>query len=349
MAIVSLQKVLIMAGGTGGHIFPGIALANAFKAKNIGVFWLGNQSSMESNLVPQHNIPFYSISINPLRGKGFIQKFKFPLNLLRAIFQAKKIIKQLKPDIIISMGGYVAGPGGLAAKLCRIPLVIHEQNSIAGMTNKFLAKFASHIYTGFPDVFKNGNFVGNPVRSDIEKVPVKNLLPSEEINIFVVGGSRGAKILNDIIPEAVKLLPSEIKLNIFHQTGENGLAMYGSSSAEVSPFVNNMAEKYHWADIVICRAGALTIAEITSVGIPAILIPYPHAVDDHQTTNANYLVQHNAAVLLPQTQLTPQKLSEVLVNLITDDQKRLAMAKASRELRKEKVAEKIVDFILSSH
>jgi UDP-N-acetylglucosamine--N-acetylmuramyl-(pentapeptide) pyrophosphoryl-undecaprenol N-acetylglucosamine transferase len=347
VAIVSIQKVLIMAGGTGGHIFPGIALANAFKQKNIEVFWLGNQNSMESTLIPQHNIPFYSISISPLRGKSLIQKLKFPFNLLRAVFQAKRIITQLKPDIIISMGGYVAGPGGLAAKLCGIPLVIHEQNSIAGMTNKFLAKFASCILTGFPDVFKAGQFVGNPVRAEIEKIPAKSLLPCEEMNIFVVGGSRGAKILNDIVPEAIKLLPQEIKLNIFHQTGENGSAYYALTSAQVSPFITNMAEKYHWADIIICRAGALTIAEITSIGIPAILIPYPYAVDDHQTTNANYLVQHNAAVLLHQSELTPQKLSETLSDLISDDNKRLAMAKASRELRKEKVAEKIVDLILS--
>lgn len=344
----AIRKILIMAGGTGGHIFPGIALANAFKAKNIEAFWLGNQNSMESSLVPQHNIPFYSISINPLRGKGLLQKLKFPFNLLRAIFQARKIIKQLQPDLIISMGGYVAGPGGLAAKLCGIPLIIHEQNSIAGMTNKCLAKFASHIFTGFPNVLTKAEFVGNPVRADIEKIPAKNLLPSEEINIFVMGGSRGAKALNDIVPEAVKLLPTDITLNIFHQTGENGSAYYDLKSAQVSPFINNMAEKYHWADIIICRAGALTIAEITSVGIPAILIPYPHAVDDHQTTNANYLVKNNAAVLLPQTELTPQKLSEVLANLISDDNKRLAMANASRELRKEKVAEKIVERLLSS-
>ncbi len=343
-----IQRVLIMAGGTGGHIFPGIALAKAFKAKNIEVCWLGNQNSMEANLIPQHTIPFYCISINPLRGKGLLQKIRFPFNLLRAIFQARKIIKQLQPDVIISMGGYVAGPGGLAAKLCGIPLIIHEQNSIAGMTNKFLAKFASHIFTGFPHALKNGEFVGNPVRSEIEKIPPKSLLPSEEINIFVMGGSRGAKVLNDIVPEAVKLLSIDVKLNIFHQTGESGSAYYALKSAEVSPFIHNMAEKYHWADIIICRAGALTIAEITSVGIPAILIPYPHAVDDHQTANANWLVKNNAAVLLPQSELTPQKLSEVLSDLISDDQKRLAMAKASRELRKEKVAEKIVESLLSA-
>lgn len=339
------MKVLIMAGGTGGHVFPGIALAHAFKAKNIEVNWLGNQNNMESKLVPAHNIPFYSIAINPLRGKGLVQTLKFPLNLLTAIFQARKIIKQIKPDFIISMGGYVAGPGGLAAKLCNTPLIIHEQNSIAGMTNKFLAKFATKIFTGFPNTLPNSIFTGNPVRADIENI-IKTPNTSSKLNLLIIGGSRGAKALNDVVPEAIKLLPDDIRPNIFHQTGENGAANYGHIRAEVSPFINNIAEKYNWADLIICRSGALTLAEITSVGIPAILVPYPHAVDDHQTKNAMYLVEHDAALLLPQSDLTPKKLAELLNYLISNDYKRSAMAKASRELRKEKVAEKIVDMLM---
>ena len=339
------MKVLIMAGGTGGHIFPGIALAQVFQAHNIDVNWLGNKNSMEAKLVPQNNIPFYSITINALRGKSIIQKLKFPFNLLKAIFQSQKIIKQIKPDLIISMGGYVAGPGGLAAKLSRIPLVIHEQNSIAGMTNKFLAKFATKTFTGFPDTLPHSIFVGNPVRAEIENIPAKTTNPSAKINLLIIGGSRGAKIFNDIIPEAVKLLPQDIIPNIFHQTGENYSADYKNIPAETSEFINNMAEKYIWADLIICRAGALTLAEITNVGIPAILIPYPHAVDDHQTKNAEYLAKNNAAVLLPQAELNPEKLTELLKDLIVNSDKRLTMAKNSRALRKEKSAEKIVELL----
>jgi len=346
MSKKNIKKVLIMAGGTGGHIFPGIALAEAFSAKNITVNWLGNTNSMEAKLVPDHHIAFYSISINALRGKGLLQKLKFPFNLLSAIFQSRKIIKDLKPDLIISMGGYVAGPGGLAAKLCGIPLIIHEQNRIAGMTNKFLAKFAAKIFTGFPDVLPKGIFTGNPIRAEIESIPAKiSSSSSSKINLLIIGGSRGAKIFNTIIPDAIKLLPQDIIPNIFHQTGQHSSADYKNIPAETSEFINNIAEKYTWADVIICRAGALTLAEITSVGIPAILIPYPLAVDDHQTKNAEYLVSNHAVVLLPQAELNPKKLAGILKDLILDADKRLTMGKNSRGLRKEHAAEKIVELL----
>ncbi|HEV2614053.1 MAG TPA: undecaprenyldiphospho-muramoylpentapeptide beta-N-acetylglucosaminyltransferase [Gammaproteobacteria bacterium] len=343
---MSIKKVLIMAGGTGGHIFPGIALANGFKEKNIEVVWLGNQNSMEAKLVPSHNITFYSIAIQPLRGKGLIQKLKFPVNLLHAVLEARKIIQEIKPDIIISMGGYVAGPGGIAAKLCGIPLMIHESNSIAGMTNKYLAKIATKIFTGFPNVLPKGIFTGNPVRAEIENIIKTSDDSQHKLNVLIIGGSRGAKALNDIVPEAIKLLPENIKPNIFHQTGEGGMADYGNIPATVVPFIHNIAEQYSWADIIICRAGALTLAEITSVGIPAILIPYPHAVDDHQTKNADYLVKNHAADLLPQSELTPRRLADTLKDIMLVPGKRVAMAKNSRELRKERVVEKIVSLLL---
>lgn len=345
MKTQNIKKVLIMAGGTGGHIFPGIAIAETFRQKNIQTFWLGNYHNMEAKIIPQHHIDFNGINIKPLRGKNLLQKLLFPFNLLKAIYDSRKIINKIQPDLIISMGGYVAGPGGLAALLSRIPLVIHEQNSIAGMTNKFLAKFADKIFTGFPHVLPKGIYIGNPVRADITKIQ-KTPNHSQKINLLIIGGSRGAKILNDIIPEAIKLLPDNIKPHIFHQTGENGSADYKNISAETSPFINNIAEKYQWADLIICRAGALTLAEITTAGLPAILIPYPLAVDDHQTKNAEFLTQNHAGILLPQADLTPEKLAGILQNLISNPDERLAMAEASYKLKTENSAEKMVGVIL---
>jgi UDP-N-acetylglucosamine--N-acetylmuramyl-(pentapeptide) pyrophosphoryl-undecaprenol N-acetylglucosamine transferase len=298
-----------------------------------------------AKLIPQYHIPLYTLPVKALRGKSFIQKLLFPYYLIKSIYLARKIIKQLNPDLIISMGGYVAGPGGLAAKLCGIPLIIHEQNSIAGMTNKFLSKFATKIFTAFPDTLPNCILVGNPVRKNISTI-IKIPNTSTTINLLIIGGSRGAKIFNDIIPEAIKLLPENIRPNVFHQTGETGSADYENIPATVLPFINNISEQYAWADLIICRGGALTLAEITSVGIPAILIPAPFAVDDHQTKNAEYLVKNQAAVLLPQAEFTSEKLAELLKAVILDPDKRLAMATSSRGLRKENAAEKMVEILL---
>lgn len=342
----NIKRVLIMAGGTGGHIFPGLALAEIFRKMNIDVNWLGSENSMETKLIPRYHIPIYTISVKALRGKSILDTLKFPYYLLKSILQARALLKKIKPNLVISMGGYVAGPGGLAAKLSGIPLVIHESNSIAGLTNKCLSKLATKTFTGFPNALSNGIYIGNPVRTEIENIK-KTLNTSPKLNLLIIGGSRGAKIFNDVIPEAIKLLPDNIIPNIFHQKGENGHSTYGNIPAETSPFINNMAEQYQWADMIICRSGALTLAEITSVGIPAILIPYPHAVDDHQTKNAEYLVANHAAVLLPQTKLNPVALSELLKDLILNSDKRIEMAKASRALRKEKAAEKMVELLLS--
>jgi UDP-N-acetylglucosamine--N-acetylmuramyl-(pentapeptide) pyrophosphoryl-undecaprenol N-acetylglucosamine transferase len=340
------KKILITAGGTGGHIFPGIAIAKALQKQNISVIWLGSQNGMENNLVPKANIPLFTISISGFRGKSIFKKLLMPFILLSAIYKAYKILKIEKPNIVLGMGGFVAGPAGIAAKCLGIPLMIHEQNNIAGFTNRILAKIASRVFCAFPNTFSTSSkiiFTGNPVREDIKNIASKQNF-HRPLRLLILGGSRGAKILNDIVPEAIKLLPSNIQPEIYHQTGENNSANY-SIPATIVPFIDNISEIYNWADVVICRAGALTLAELTTIGLPAILIPYPHAVDDHQTSNALYLSKNNAAILLPQSECSPQKLGEIIIDLFNHPKKYLEMAKASKALGIKDSEQKILQII----
>ena len=353
-----ITKIAILGGGTGGHIFPGLAIAHCFHEKNISVFWLGSKNGLEATLVPRHTIPVYLLSVRQLRGKSFLKKLLFPFQLSHAIYQAYKILKKNKPDLVISMGGFAAGPGGIAARLLHIPLYIHEQNSIAGLTNSYLAKLATTIFCGYPEAFtKKNNIIitGNPVRQEIQEIYNKKHHNNNPIHVLILGGSRGAKILNDIVPPAINLLPSELIPDIIHQTGELGIADYTNlpnlkniKNLDIKPFINNIAQMYQWADVVICRAGALTLAELACAGLPAILIPYPHAADDHQTQNALFLANHGAAVLLPQSELTPDKLHDILKDLLINHSKRNAMALAAYQLRRENAAQAVVDACLSS-
>jgi UDP-N-acetylglucosamine--N-acetylmuramyl-(pentapeptide) pyrophosphoryl-undecaprenol N-acetylglucosamine transferase len=344
--MATLKKVLIMAGGTGGHIFPGLAVARELREHGVAVDWLGTPKGQEARLVPAADIPIHYITISGLRGKGVAAALLAPFRLVRAIWQAHSIIRQLKPDVVIGMGGFVSGPGGIASWLLGRPLIVHEQNAKPGLTNICLAKLASKVLEGFPDTFTKGNKVittGNPVRKEIASLlgPTQRLTGRQQpLRLLVVGGSLGAAAFNDLVPRALAMLPAAERPEVYHQTGDKQFATtlenYNERgvSANVQPFIADMDKAYGWADVVLCRAGALTIAELCAAGLGAILVPYPYAVGDHQTANANYLVKHDAAILVQQTELTDDGFLAILKELSASPAKRNAMAQAAYQLRK---------------
>jgi len=312
------KTILVMAGGTGGHIFPALAVAHQLRDAGWRVVWLGNPEGMEAKLVPQHGFEMVNLQFAALRGKGLVRKLLLPLNLLRGFWQALKAIRQVRPNVVLGMGGYITFPGGMMAALTGVPLVLHEQNSVAGLANKVLAGVADRILTGFPEVFAKGAWVGNPVRPEIAKIapPAERLAErSGALHVLVIGGSLGAQALNDMVPQGMALLGEADQPQIVHQAGEKHLEALKANYAAVGvqahcvSFIEDMAGAYEWADLVICRAGALTIAELAAAGVASILVPFPHAVDDHQTGNAKFLVHAGGAFLLPQTELTPEAIA----------------------------------------
>lgn len=347
---MSVKTLLVMAGGTGGHIFPGLAVADAAQAAGWRVVWLGNPMGMEARLVPARGYEMAQMRFNALRGKGFLRKLLLPFNLLSGFWQAWRILGKIKPDVVIGMGGFISFPAGMMASLKNIPLVLHEQNSVAGLANRVLCGVADRILTGFPEVLKKGQWVGNPVRADIAALP----LPAERyhdrheqqapLHVLVVGGSLGAQALNEALPAALALLPDHERPQVVHQSGEKHLealkAAYASAEVHANcvSFIEDMAGAYEWADLVICRAGALTIAELAAAGVASVLVPYPHAVDDHQTTNARFLAQTGAAILLPQNELTPEKLG-TLISMGRDQL--LQMAEKARALARPDATEQV--------
>ena len=337
------SRILIMAGGTGGHVFPALAVANKLRAEGVDVAWLGTQRGLESRVVPAANIPLHTIPISGLRGNGALGWLLAPFRITYAILVAIGIVRKFKPGAVLGMGGFVTGPGGIASWLLRRPLLVHEQNAIAGLTNKLLACFAGTVMEAFPSAFSERFSpvqTGNPVREDIAALdsPEQRLAQrSDSIHILVVGGSLGAQALNQSVPAAIEQLNAEQQPQVWHQTGaamqEQTRTDYEnkSISARVDAFIDDMAEAYAWADVVICRAGALTIAELAAAGVASILVPYPHAVDDHQTANARFLEQANAAVLLPQSELNTGLLAGILKDFMTNRERLLNMAKAARQ------------------
>jgi UDP-N-acetylglucosamine--N-acetylmuramyl-(pentapeptide) pyrophosphoryl-undecaprenol N-acetylglucosamine transferase len=350
-----LKKVLIMAGGTGGHIFPGLAVARLLREQNIDVHWLGTEKGLEARLVPEAQFPLHFISISGLRGKGIKAILLAPFRLCRAVFQAMKIIRSVKPDVVIGMGGFVSGPGGVASWLLRRPLIIHEQNAKAGLTNKWLSRIASKVLEGFPDTFNQHQKIvttGNPVRIEIALLPApdtRTSRPAKPLHLLALGGSLGAAAINELLPRALARLPLADRPLVYHQTGERHaettMHAYKEAGvvAEVVPFISDMSQAYAWADIVLCRAGASTIAELCAAGLASILVPYPYAVDDHQTANANYLVKHNAAVLIQQAVLTEESLAALLNELSAAPAQRTAMANAAYQLRKLDATKKVFE------
>ena len=345
---MSRRSILIMAGGTGGHIYPGLAVAAVLRAQGWQVTWLGAPNSMEAELVPKHGYPVAWVRFGGLRGKGWLRKLLLPVNLLIALWQSAVAIFSYRPDVVLGLGGYITFPGGLMAALLRRPLVIHEQNSIAGLSNKALAKLARRVLSGFPNVLPTAQWVGNPVRADIAVLGEPNSryqVRSGVLNVLVVGGSLGAKAINEVLPSALALLSEVDRPKVVHQTGKAHFSttelayQTAQVTAEVRPFLDDMAERYAWADLVICRAGALTVAELAAVGVASLLIPFPYAVDDHQTFNAKFLSEHGAAILLPQTELTAEKLAQLLSEL--NREKLLRMALQARSLAKTDAAEQV--------
>jgi UDP-N-acetylglucosamine--N-acetylmuramyl-(pentapeptide) pyrophosphoryl-undecaprenol N-acetylglucosamine transferase len=335
------RKILIMAGGTGGHIFPALAVAGYLRSKGWHVIWLGAPRSMEAELVPQHGYEMASVRFSGLRGKGLLRKLMLPLNLLLALGQSCAALLRHRPDVVLGMGGYITIPGGIMAALMRRPLLIHEQNSIAGLSNKVLARLATRVLSGFPQVLPTAEWCGNPVRDSIAMLPepqVRYAARSGVLNLLVLGGSLGAKAINDCVPQALALLPQATRHNVLHQTGKQHLEAVRTAyqqaavNAESQPFLDDMARHYAWADVVICRAGALTIAELAAAGVASILVPFPFAVDDHQTGNARFLSERGAAALLPQTELKPQPLANLLQGITRE--RALNMAQSARKLAK---------------
>lgn len=349
------KTFLVMAGGTGGHVFPALAVAYSLMERNDKVAWLGSIGGMEEGIVQKANIPFFGIKIKGVRGKGRLSLLLAPFKIMSAVIQSFSVLKTLKPDVVLGMGGFASGPGGLAARLLGIPLVIHEQNSVAGMTNKILAKFASTVMTAFPEAFPDNivcKMVGNPLRSEIARLYYEHGLNKKDdstVNLLILGGSLGAQSLNEVVPKALGLLDENLKPSVWHQTGKNKAVDVSLAYAEhkidanVSEFIEDMAQAYKWADFVICRAGALTISELCVAGLGAILIPYPHAVDDHQTKNAEYLVKGGAAWLLDQKDLSPNVLSEILKPLLVKKERINILSEAAHKLAQVDATENVAN------
>lgn len=324
------KKMMIMAGGTGGHVFPALAVAHAMQAQGYEVSWMGTERGLESKVVPEHGIHLDCITIRALRGQGRLSSLTAPFRLLKALWQAIAIIRKQNPDCVLGMGGFASGPGGLAAWLLRKPLVIHEQNAIPGMTNRILSNFAKVVCESFPGTFPDARrceLTGNPVREDIlsiEQPIVRFGNRHGPMRLLVLGGSLGAKAINDLLPEALALIPEEKRPEVWHQAGEkhldNTLKCYEQKGikAKVVPFIKNMGEAYAWADCALCRSGALTVAELQAVGLPAILIPYPYAVDDHQTKNGEMLVRADAATMIQERDLNPEILAKAIEQFCHD-------------------------------
>jgi len=345
--------VLIMAGGTGGHIFPGIAVAQELRARGIPVLWLGSSGGLETRLVPQAGLTLETLAIAGVRGKGVLALLGAPLRIVRAIIAAWRLLRRVRPRSALALGGFAAGPGGIAAWLARVPLVVHEQNSIPGVTNRILAHFSKMLLCGFSGAFARGEWVGNPVRSEIAalEAPALRLRDrSSPARLLVLGGSQGAQALNARVPLALAQLKQRPQVR--HQCGakfaDAARTAYAQAGVEASvePFIEDMAAAYAWADLVVCRAGALTLAELAAAGIGAVLVPFPFAVDDHQTANARAWVDAGAALLLPETEASSERLAALLGDLVDDRARLAAMAEAARTLAKPEAAKRIADVCL---
>lgn len=345
---------MIMAGGTGGHIFPALAVAHSMRDAGWRVVWLGNPDGMEARLVPQHGFEMVNLKFAALRGKGLLRKLLLPVNLLKGFWQAQKAIRQVQPNVVLGMGGYITFPGGMMASLLGKPLVVHEQNSVAGLANRVLAGVADRIVTGFPDVLKKGVWAGNPVRPEIAKIapPAERFAErTGALRVLVIGGSLGALALNEIVPKGMAMLGESEQPQIVHQAGEKHIEGLKANYAAVGvqahcvSFIEDMAGAYEWADLVICRSGALTVAELAAAGVASILVPFPHAVDDHQTGNAKFLVNVGGAFLLPQTELTPESIA--LIRNYSRGQL-LEMAEKARSLAKPDATEEVANICAES-
>ncbi|WP_432472370.1 undecaprenyldiphospho-muramoylpentapeptide beta-N-acetylglucosaminyltransferase [Amphritea sp. HPY] len=356
------RTALIMAGGTGGHVFPALATADQLRDKGIRVEWLGTRVGIEADVVPAAGIKLHCINVTGLRGKGKLSLLLAPFRLLQALYQALTVLRQVKPDVVLGMGGFASGPGGLAAWLCGVPVVIHEQNAVAGMTNKILSRMAKRVLEAFGGAFKGKaktEVVGNPVRGNILQLDAPEQRfdgRSGPIRLLIVGGSLGAKAINDLLPQVLADLPENVRPEVWHQVGKRNIVeaqqnyqqvgLAEDSTIRVVPFIERMDEAYGWADLVLCRAGALTVSELSIAGVASVLVPFPFAVDDHQTGNAGYLSEQGAAVLVQQTELDKQRLKNLLTEQFIDRSVLLTMANKARNLARPEASATVADVCL---
>lgn len=352
------QPVLILAGGTGGHIFPGIAVARMLHARAVPVLWLGSDGGMETRLVPAAGIAIETIGVRAVRGKGVLRLLLSPFVVARAVLQSLAVLRRHRPRAVVSFGGFAAGPGAIAAWLLKTPLLVHEQNRAPGMTNRILVRIARQVLCGFPDSFpgRATQWLGNPVRAQLTQLPEPAKRMREHdgaMRILVLGGSQGAQALNQALPVALARLGTAVPYQVRHQCGAN---QHDATSkgyarmqvlASIEPFIDDMAAAYAWADLVICRSGALTLAELCAVGVASVLVPFPHAVDDHQTRNAEFLSEHAAAVLVPQSPDLARHLAAEILRLHRDRVTLLAMAQAARALAQPRAAEQVAEAIIA--
>jgi UDP-N-acetylglucosamine--N-acetylmuramyl-(pentapeptide) pyrophosphoryl-undecaprenol N-acetylglucosamine transferase len=356
-------KVLIMAGGTGGHVIPALSVAQVLKSHGVQVEWLGTKAGIEARLVPAVNIPIHWLNITGLRGKSAATLLMAPFRLLSAVLQARKVIRDFQPDAVLGMGGFASGPGGLAARLMGKRLVIHEQNAIAGMTNRYLSKLAQQTAYAFEGAFPevaNSVRVGNPVRAEIESMVAPRqrfeAKTSDQLNVLVLGGSLGAQALNEVLPKALLQVRHIERIRVRHQAGARNIEAAKEAysvlsdavrvQADVKDFIDDMAAAYSWADLVICRSGALTVAELAAAGVASILVPFPHAVDDHQTLNAQVLQRAGAALVCQQADLTADALASLLDQFCEDPSRLLLMAEAARSVAEPRTAERLAGLCL---
>jgi len=347
-----LRTVLIMAGGTGGHVFPALAVAEELLQRGFAVHWLGTSAGIEADLVPPRGIPLNTIAVSGVRGKGLATKLVAPLRILRAVWQARAVLQRVRPAVVIGFGGFASGPGGFAAWLKGIPLLVHEQNAVAGTTNRILARLAKGVAEAFPGTLAGARHVGNPVRAEISAMPSpvqRGVGSHSPLRLLVLGGSLGATAINQLVPAALAQLGPELRPEVRHQCGrkhaEATVEAYRQVAVEASvePFIADMAAAYSWADIVVCRAGALTVSELAAAGVGALLVPFPAAIDDHQTRNGQWLESNGAAVLIQQRDLDAGVLAHQLRELVTAPSRLLTMAEAARRLAMPGAAQAVAD------
>jgi len=352
---MAVGNVLIMAGGTGGHVFPALACAREFQARGYTVHWLGTPRGIENELVPAAGLQLHLINVTGLRGKGRLSLLKAPFMLFKALMQARKVLRELKPVCVVGFGGYVTGPGGLAAKLAGVPLIIHEQNAVAGTANRSLSSFAARVCEAFPQTFAASakrRTTGNPVRAELFFETPRQALEGRRPRLLVLGGSLGAEPLNKLLPEALAQVSAELRPEVFHQAGKNHddvtTERYRAAGveAQVAPFIKDMAQAYGWADLVVCRAGALTISELAAAGLPSLLVPLPHAIDDHQSRNAEYLAREGAAFVMPQATTGAAEMSARLKEVLMQPEQLKRMAATARQLAKPDATNTVVDVCL---
>jgi UDP-N-acetylglucosamine--N-acetylmuramyl-(pentapeptide) pyrophosphoryl-undecaprenol N-acetylglucosamine transferase len=360
MTSIPREPVLIMAGGTGGHIFPALAVAEVLRRRGVAVVWLGVPGSMESRLVPKSGFPMEWVRVAGIRGKGAMAWALAPVRVMKAVLQALKVMRRVRPRSVLGAGGYVSGPGGVAAWLLRVPLLIHEQNAAPGMTNRWLARLATQVLQAFPGSFPAGTAaqtVGNPVRAEIAALPAPDVRfagRETRARLLVFGGSQGAQRLNAVLPQALARLEPEQRPQVRHQAGERGLAAARAAyqeaqvEAEVSAFIDDMAQAYAWADFAICRAGAMTVAELQAAGLGAVFVPFALATDDHQTQNADVMVRSGAARIIQERDLNAASLGDAIAALSADRGLTLRMALAARAARVVDAADRVADLCLAA-